>query len=245
MRIKQLFNLVLFTSLITTGYMGSEAVASAAENNAAGKAAMHHSGIFSGELIETFNSGGYTYVHLNTDKGPVWAAGPITTIKKGDKVSFTGKVAMIDFYSKSLDRTFDNIYFVGEYYVNGIKAATMTVDPHKNVKGKQPGALKSFTKAANGQDIAGILKNKDSLAGKTVKIRGQVSKYTAKVMGKNWIHVRDSSSDQDITIITDATAKMDDIIVAEGKLVLNKDYGYGYVYDVLIENAKVSVEPEK
>lgn len=65
---------------------------------------------------------------------------------------------------------------------------------------KQAAALKSCAKAENGHNIAEILKNKNTLAGKTVKVRGQVSKYTVQVMGKNWIHIRDNSSNQDISL---------------------------------------------
>lgn len=239
---KQLISLTLFSSLILGSGLNNEAIASGATAPTMETNAAHHTGVFTGALIETFNSGGYTYVQLKTDKGPVWAAGPTTAINKNDEVSFIGKVAMIDFYSKSLDRKFKNIYFVDAFIVNGVKIGNTAVDPHKKINKPQAAALKSFSKAKNGQDIAEILKNKDALAGKTVKVRGQVSKYTASVMGKNWLHIRDSSSDQDITITTDASAKLDDIVLAEGKLILNKDYGYGYVYEVLIEDAKLTVE---
>lgn len=243
MHIKQLISLTLFSSLLVIGGLSNETIAASENASSADKNAGQHSGVFSGELIEMFNSGGYTYAHLKTDNGSVWAAGPKTSINKSDKVSFIGKVAMIDFYSKSLDRKFANIYFVDAYIINGVSTSTMAIDPHKKInKKEQVAALKPFAKAKNGQTVNDILKNKDKLAGKTVKIRGQVSKYTTSVMGKNWLHIRDSSSDQDITITTDASAQLNDIVIAEGLLVLNKDYSYGYVYEVLIEDAKVTVE---
>ncbi|NOR43820.1 MAG: hypothetical protein GQ572_10830 [Gammaproteobacteria bacterium] len=240
MHVKQLISLTLFTTLVATSYLSNESIAANAE-----KTTLNPSAVFSGKLIKTFNSGGYTYVHIATDNGSVWAAGPVTKIEKEDKVSFTGKIAMSDFYSKSLNRKFDTIYFVDAYIINDINTGVMTIDPHKNINKKQAAALKSFAKAENGQNIAEILKNKDTLAGKIVKVRGQVSKYTAQVMGKNWIHIRDNSSNQDISITTDASTKLDDIVLVEGLLVLNKDYGYGYVYEILVENAKVNVEQAK
>lgn len=239
---KQLISLTLFSSLMLGSGLNNVAFASGTTTSPPTTNAAHHNGVFSGDLVETFNSGGYTYAHLKTDKGSVWAAGPKTTINKDDKVSFIGKVAMIDFYSKSLDRKFENIYFVDSFIINGEKTGTMAVDPHKKINTPRAAALKSFSKARNGQDIAEVLKNKDELAGKTIRLRGQVSKYTASVMGKNWLHIRDSSSDQDITLTTDASAKLDDIVLVEGKLILDKDYGYGYVYQVLIEDAKLTVE---
>ncbi len=242
MHIKQLISLTLLSSLLIATGMNNEAIAASAETPTQDKNATHHSGVFSGELLETFNSGGYTYAHLKTDSGDVWAAGPKTSIHKSDKVSFIGKVAMIDFYSKSLDRKFKNIYFVDAYIINGVSTRDMAIDPHKKVDQQPIAALKPFAKVKNGQNVTEILANKDKLAGKTVKIRGQVSKYTASVMGKNWLHIRDSSSNQDITITTDANAQLNDVVIAEGQLVLNKDYGYGYVYEVLIEDAKLTVE---
>lgn len=242
MHIKQLISLTLFSSLVLASGPSNEALASGSENSAMDKNATHHTGVFTGELVETFNSGGYTYAHLKTDQGSVWAAGPRTAINKSDKVSFIGKVAMIDFYSKSLDRKFENIYFVDSFIINGVKTGNTVIDPHKKIDKPQAAALKTFSKAENGQNIAEILKDKDTLAGKTVKIRGQVSKYTENVMGKNWLHIRDSSSDQDITITTAASAKLNDVVLAEGQLILDKDYGYGYIYPVLIENATLTVE---
>ncbi len=242
MHIKQLISLTLFSSLVLASGLNNEALATGTGNSAMDKNAAHHTGVFTGELVETFNSGGYTYAHLKTDQGSVWAAGPSTAINKSDKVSFIGKVAMIDFYSKSLDRKFENIYFVDAFIINGVKTDSMVIDPHKKIDKPQAAALKTFSKAENGQNIADILKNKDELAGKMVKVRGQVSKYTDSVMGKNWLHIRDSSSNQDITITTSASAKLNDIVLAEGKLILNKDYGYGYIYEVLIEDATLTVE---
>ena len=233
--------MTIFSTLLIAG--GSSSVYAGTENaTAVDKNAAHHSGVFTGDLLETFNSGGYTYVRLKAKDGDVWAAGPTTVIDKSDKVSFIGKVAMIDFYSKSLNRKFDNIYFVDSFIVNGERSNVVAMDPHKKLNKKQAGKLKAFDKASGGLDIADILKNRDGLKDKTVKVRGQVSKYTANVMGKNWLHVRDSSSDKDITVTTDAEAQLDDIVLIEGTLILNKDYGYGYVYDVLIEDAKATVE---
>ena len=61
-------------------------------------------------------------------------------------------------------------------------------------------------------------------------------------MGRNWIHLRDSSSSQDLAVTTADTAALGDVIVVEGKVGLDKDYGYGYVYPVIVEDAKVTKE---
>lgn len=245
MNIKQLISIFLLCSLIVTGCLANTSVDTATEkpvakNNAKATAAK----LFSGDLIETFDAGGYTYVQIKTTDGPVWAAGPVTSINKSDHIGFNGNIAMMDFYSKSLERNFETIYFVHAFNINGkSSAAKAAPDPHKNASRKKPvSALKSFNKATDGQTIADVLKNKSILADKTVKVRGQVSKYTANVLGKNWIHIRDSSSQQDLTFTTDASTEIDDVIVVEGLLSLNKKFGYGYTYEVIIEDAKVTIE---
>jgi len=201
--------------------------------------------IVNGILLESLKAGSYTYAQIKTDNGSVWAAGPVTSLKKGDQVSFNGRMLMQNFHSKSLNRDFDSIYFVDRFSVNGKNSLSTnesaTLNPFKNSP-SPTAALKSFSKAENGQTIAYVLQNKDKLGNKTLQIRGQVSKFTPEIMGKNWIHIRDSSSQQDITLTTRGTAAVNDIILVEGQLTLHKDFGYGYIYAVIIEDAKISTE---
>ncbi|MBM4353334.1 MAG: hypothetical protein FJ109_05975 [Deltaproteobacteria bacterium] len=66
----------------------------------------------SGMVTETMDAGGYTYVLVDTGKGQVWIAGPATKVAKGDKITASGNMLMRDFHSRTLDRTFPEIYFV-------------------------------------------------------------------------------------------------------------------------------------
>ena len=91
-----------------------------------------------------------------------------------------------------------------------------------------------------GNTIAEIYARKQKLKGKTVRVRGQVTKFTAEVMGKNWLHIRDSSTLDDLTVTTDNTVAIDDVVILEGKLVLDKDYGYGYFYPLIMEDARIA-----
>ena len=81
----------------------------------------------SGKTIETFNAGGFTYVQITTSAESIWAAGPLTTIKKDDEVSFSRNMLMHNFHSKTLNRDFEAIYFVDRFTVNGEIGAPMQV----------------------------------------------------------------------------------------------------------------------
>ncbi len=70
-------------------------------------------GAVSGSVLETMEAGGYTYLQVKTDKGDVWMAGPATKLAKGDKVTASGAMMMHNFHSKTLNRTFPEILFVG------------------------------------------------------------------------------------------------------------------------------------
>ena len=98
---------------------------------------------------------------------------------------------------------------------------------------------------ADGKSIAALHGEKQSLVGKEVIVRGKVVKFTANVMQKNWVHLRDGTGTgetADVTLTTSAVVALGDIVVAKGRLVIDQDFGSGYRYAILIENAGVTVE---
>jgi len=205
--------------------------------------------MYTGTVTETMDAGGYTYVCIDTGDEVVWAAGPVTTVAKGDEVSIPEGMVMNGFRSESLDRTFDKIYFVEEIRTGkGGEAASRLPAGHPNMGQSDAAANMDFSGIEvppGGQNIATLFKKKSELAGKKVTVRGKVVKFTGGVMGKNWIHLRDGSGDaehNDVTVTTDAVAKIGDTVTATGELLLDQDFGYGYSYDILIDSAEVAVE---
>lgn len=75
------------------------------------------SSLTGGVVQETMDSGGYTYMQVKSGSSTVWVAAPVTKVKKGDKVSWTGAMPMHKFTSNTLKRTFDEILFVGSVKV--------------------------------------------------------------------------------------------------------------------------------
>lgn len=90
--------------------------------------------------------------------------------------------------------------------------------------------------------IADLLAGKKDFAGKTIKIKGSVTKFNAEIMGKNWVHLQDGTESEgvyDLTITTDKVVSVGDIVTFEGKIILDKDFGYGYFYNILMEEGKI------
>jgi hypothetical protein len=211
-------------------------------------------GALAGEVLETMASGGYTYVHVKTREGTVWAAGPETPVKVGDAVSMPGGMRMEKFRSETLNRDFDAVYFVSEIRVGSAGASpTPSTVPQGHPPVGSGGAsgvpqgidLSGIEVPDGGKNIVALYADKKSLEGKEVIVRGKVVKFTQGVMGKNWIHLRDGTGEEgtnDLTVTTDATVAVGDLVTARGTVVLDKDFGFGYSYVILVEDAKVTKE---
>lgn len=66
-----------------------------------------------GKVLETLDSGGYTYCQIDAKGEKVWVAVPQTKVEKGKVASFQPGMLMENFKSKTLNRTFDKVYFSG------------------------------------------------------------------------------------------------------------------------------------
>ena len=201
-----------------------------------------------GTVVSTSDVAGYTYVQVDTDDGIIWAAAPRTPVQEGDIVLLPDGAPMAGFYSSSLERRFDMIYFASSMQVHRSGAAgTMDLGEHC-----PPGLnaadvdVSDIEPAAGGLTVAQILERKADLAGKQVSLRGKVVKCSPGILGKTWIHLRDGSLGPDgvadVTITTQAMAAVGDTLLVQGTVGLDKDFGYGYRYDLLIEDASITSE---
>jgi hypothetical protein len=206
----------------------------------------------SGKVLEVLNASNYTYVRVDTGKEKLWLAGPTTQVKAGDRVFFSPEMPMTSFQSKALGRTFDLIYFVGSIDREGAEPAKGALPPgHPPTSPGAGGAVAAkldfskITKLAGGKTVAEIIQEKKQLAGKKISVRGKVVKFSAEIMGNNWIHLNDGTvkeGGEDLTITTKAKAKVGDTVLVRGIVVTEKDFGSGYRYAVIIEDAEVKVE---
>jgi hypothetical protein len=106
--------------------------------------------------------------------------------------------------------------------------------------------LAGVAKAEGGLTIAEIYAGREALAGQVVTVRGKVVKLNPAIMGTNWLHIRDGSGSDgsnDLTITADALPEVGDTVLVRGTLQIDKDFGMGYQYSLIIEDAEVEVEP--
>lgn len=192
-----------------------------------------------GVVLETFDGGGFTYLRLKTASGERWMVTSQVAVKAGEKVRASSGMVVEKFESKSLHRTFDNIVF-GTIDGAAPSAHASVPSPVKDV-----GDVKVDKAAgADAKTVAEIWASRAALKDKRVVVRGKVVKFLPSIMGKNWMHVRDGSGsrgkgDDDIAVISDDTTSVGSVVTLTGTVRLDKDFGAGYQYAVILEDAKL------
>lgn len=196
------------------------------------------------------DSGGYTYARLSAaGKDDTWVAAPQFDAKVGETVSVSLDMPMAGFESKTLKRTFPMLYFVSEVARNGAPltgagGAAPSAPSMASSHGGGAGAptVEKMDPPAGGLSVADVFAKKATLGGKPVVVRGTVVKFNGGIMDRNWIHLQDGSGSadaktNDLTITTDAEVKVGDVVTMSGVVGLERDFGAGYAYDVILEKA--------
>lgn len=199
-----------------------------------------------GTVAETMDAANYTYVRVETGKESVWAATGKFDVRVGDRVVVPLESPMENFHSQSLNRDFPLIYFASSIAQEGKQATPATMPPgHPPISA--PGAkavaamvTEKIPPPEGGLSIADVWARRAALAGTQVTVRGKVVKFNGGIMDRNWIHLQDGSGsaanrDNDLTITTSAVAKVGDVVTVTGTVAIDKDFGAGYTYAVIVE----------
>jgi hypothetical protein len=200
------------------------------------------SGSRSGEVIDQVNAGSYSYLQLRENDQVYWVAVPTMKIENGEQIFFSEYMEMKNFKSETLDRTFESVLFIND--ANKVADKKTLQIAHSNLKPGNETEI-SVEPLDGGKTIAQIFSEKETLKNKTVKVRGKVVKFNGGIMNRNWIHIQDGTDNEgeyDLLITSNESAKVGDVIIAEGQLSTDKDFGAGYFYPVLVEDAKIIIE---
>jgi hypothetical protein len=202
----------------------------------------------SGKVLETMESGGYTYVYLQQKKGKkIWVAFPKAKVSVGKKVSLVPGEEFKNFKSKTLNRTFDRIIFsLGPVPKEGAKGKPQQMAMPGSKEAMVPPENVKIDKArgANAYTVAELFAQRGKLNGKKVVVKGKVVKVSQRIMQRNWIHLQDGTGsadkkNHDLVVTMTALPVVGQTITVTGTLLKDKDFGMGYKYDVLIDSAEI------
>jgi hypothetical protein len=230
-------------------------------SGASGPAAPAARATLTGKVLETANADDRTYLRIEWSGRERWVAVPTATVKVGDVVTISDASEMKTFTSKTLNRTFEHILLgqLGPAPASG-PAGTALPPGHPPIPATQPehpavappakiGDVKvPKATGANAQTVAGVFADSAKLKDKPVVVNGVVVKVNTAIMGKNWVHLQDGTGsaakqDNDLVFTTADTVKVGDKVRASGAVHKDKDFGFGYKYATIVEDAKL--EPLK
>jgi hypothetical protein len=212
-------------------------------------AASPHGARIQGTVLSTTDAGRYTYLELDSGGESVWAAVALQEIEVGATVELPDAMPMHSFYSPTLQRRFELIYFSSAAIVTGSQpAAAPEITTSCPTGSRAAGAIDvaGIERAEGGHTIAELFEKRKELAGQEVLVRGVVVKCLSGIMGKNWLHLSDGTKgpggEDELTITTQEAAAIGTPLLARGTVTIDKDFGHGYAYGLLLEDATLALE---
>jgi len=196
---------------------------------------LHAGDVFEGTVVDTINGGGYTYLQIDDTKKKYWVAVEGIKIEKGTEVRFTEELRAKNFESKALNRKFDEVVFA-----SNLQHRT-NVPEKGNLELISEQFKESPYKQKDTMSIKEAWEKRASLKDKTIAIRGKVVKASPNIIGRNWIHIQDGTGEGSevgrIVFTSKELPKVGDIVTASGVVSVEKDFGSGYFYKIIVENA--------
>jgi hypothetical protein len=190
------------------------------------------------KVLEVLPTSKYVYIKVDENGEEFWIATSKKEVAVGETYFYKNGILKTNFESKEYNRIFDKVYLVANIVPasHGSDPNTTTVlskdisEPQTSQKIEIEGSIK----------ISELVNNKRNYEGKEVQISGKCTKLNPNIMDRNWIHLKDGSMDEfDLVITSDVAVPEGHIVTMKGFVVLDKDFGAGYKYDLIIENGQI------
>lgn len=191
---------------------------------------------------ETLSTDKYTYLNVREGDKTFWIAIPLSEVSVGETLVFRGGLMKKNFQSREFNRVFETLYLVSDIQratppSGAMGSGTLPQGSHPDITPPDASAISPVQGAIT---IATLLKDKAKYDGKKVKITGKCMKINPMIMNRNWIHIQDGTADNhDLTITSQESIPLGHVVTFEGTVSLNKDFGAGYRYDLIIEDAVI------
>ena len=191
---------------------------------------------------EVLQASGYTYVLVEEASKEYWMAVSKMEVKSGDKVYYETAMEMKDFESEELNKVFDKILFVDFASKQPVQAKPKKEDAISHTQSNMERLLDSIkiSPIDGGLSIAELYENAEKYKNKEVLVSGQVVKVNMDIMERNWVHIMDGTKagdKSDLTFTTKEVVKIGDTVNFKGTLALDREFGAGYVYPLIVEGA--------
>lgn len=185
-------------------------------------------------ILEVLPTVKYVYLRVKEGQEEFWIATLKTEIEVGENYFYRGGLLKTNFESREHQRVFAKMYLVSSLVKSdhGIQS-TSTQIPSKGNEMTAGVTAKDVIK------ISDLVADPKKYDGKTIQVRGNCIKVNSNIMGRNWVHIQDGSRDDfDLVITSTSQVPVGHTITMSGKVVLNKDFGSGYKYSIILEEGE-------
>lgn len=193
------------------------------------------------KVKEFIQTSAYTYILVDENQKEFWIAVGKMMPQVGETYYYNDALEMVDFQSKELNRVFKSVFFVQHLNKEPGMKHEVAVDQYKHKTANINVSDINIEPIEGGITIAALFENGEQYADKTIMVRGKVVKINKAIMNKNWIHLQDGTSFEgkyDLTLTTTQdNVKIGEIATYEGKVAVKKDFGSGYSYELIVEEA--------
>lgn len=182
----------------------------------------------------------YAYLKVKEAADEFWIAISKRDVKVGETYTYKGGLLKRNFFSREFNRVFDTVYLVSNIRKKsgsdaGASASAERIPAAESLPDL---SVEKIDPAAGAISLAQLFSQKSTYAGQKIKITGKCMKVNPKIMNRNWIHIQDGSGEQlDLTVTTSENIPLGAIVSLEGTIALDKDFGAGYRYDIIMEGA--------
>lgn len=189
-------------------------------------------------VTEVLNTAEYTYLKVREKGDLFWIA--TVKLKKpkiGDTYLYKGGIKKKNFRSREFNRVFEILYLVSDIWKEPV-AGKNIADAHKSIQTPITNTPVNIPPAKGAIPINELIKKSAEYNGKKVTVTGKCVKFNPMIMERNWVHLIDGTiTEGNLTVTTKEKVAVGAVVTFEGIIVRNKDFGAGYKYDVLMEEA--------
>lgn len=189
------------------------------------------------KALEVLPTQKYVYVRVREEGDEFWIAARKQPIKTGENYYYRSGLLKTNFESKEYQRIFDRIYLVSKL-VSENHGHKVMPKGEKEVKDAEPHThTGANSRKGDFMTIKALSRSPKDFEGQSIKLKGKVTKINSNIMKRNWIHLQDgTANDFDLVITTTHHFQVGQEVALRAKVSLNKDFGSGYFYELILEN---------
>lgn len=189
----------------------------------------------------------YIYLKVTEAGEQFWIATRNQQITIGGTYFYRSGLLKTDFESKEYNRFFEKIYLVSNLVAEDHRNTSGSINSEISKKENSfnqkeiiPTHTEKITPHKGSITIAELVADPNEYNGKTIQLTGKCVKINPNIMNRNWIHLQDGSkNDYDLVITSNTFVPEGKIITIRALVSLNRDFGAGYRYDLILENGTI------